>query len=273
MIDFLGSTHDFYEGKYFNEVHYRPHGRGLGRLPLWLIRSGHIWAVRREVEADGVVVELGCAAGVRWFASAYRMIGLDFSKAALTRAAIDYRLGLCADALRIPLADESVDAVVSASFFEHIAPSDKPLLLAELMRILRPGGKIVFEHDVETANPMIASYRKSDPALYNRLFLEGDGHTGYEPHATNDAHFRAAGFNLLWSQTIERLPLQSTDVYAKLGQWPGRRGRLSSFAARMSRGVMAKPWQALIRIADVSIGRLAPSSWGRIAITVAQKPR
>jgi SAM-dependent methyltransferase len=271
VVDFRDQAHDFYEGKYTNEVVYNPHGR-LRELPLWIVRSGYIWAVRRHVARGSTVVELGCAAGVRWFGSNYRMIGLDFSKEALAQATADYELGLAADALAIPLADASVDAVVSASFFEHIAPGDKGRLVAELKRVLRPGGTIVFEHDVETNNPLIATFRAQDPARYDRLFLEGDAHIGYERHAANDRYFTDAGFDLVWSNTVERLPLQPNDVYAKLATGGGIAGQLARIGDWLSRGIRSKPWLALVRLGDVTIGRLAPTDWGRIAITVARKP-
>jgi SAM-dependent methyltransferase len=270
-VDFLKADHEFYESKYCNEIRINPPPGLLRELPLWLLVHGYVWAVRKFVKPGSVVVELGCAGGIRWFGARYRMIGLDFSRAGLEIAAQDYRLALRGDALRLPLADASVDAVVSACFFEHIAPNDKPKLLAEVRRVLKPGGRVIFQYDVETANPLIAAYRERAPDLYRREFLDNDGHIGYQPLAENDRIFRAAGLSLLRSVALERLPLQADSVWGKLGKWPGRRGRVAARMSRLLGGRMTRPNIAFLRIVDETVGRLAPSRWGRIALTVAQK--
>ncbi len=47
-----------------------------------------------------------------------------------------------ADLARLPVADSSVDLVMSRSVFEHL--TDPAAVYAELARVLRPGGKVVF---------------------------------------------------------------------------------------------------------------------------------
>jgi ubiquinone/menaquinone biosynthesis C-methylase UbiE len=47
-------------------------------------------------------------------------------------------------AARVPLADNSVDAVVSNYCFHHLRDDDKARALSETMRVLRPGGRLVF---------------------------------------------------------------------------------------------------------------------------------
>lgn len=75
-------------------------------------------------------------------------IGVDFARNMLTIAdrrftpASSGQLLLCqGDALRIPLADESVDAVTIGFGIRNIA--DKPAAFAEILRILKPGGQLV----------------------------------------------------------------------------------------------------------------------------------
>ena len=61
----------FYEGAYENTVSYLPRSEALwSAWPLWLINSGFIWSVRRNVDSGATVVELGCAGGVRYLAAA-----------------------------------------------------------------------------------------------------------------------------------------------------------------------------------------------------------
>lgn len=270
-LNFLDQDHDFYEDRYCNEIRLNPKPGFISELPLWLLVHGYVWAVRKHVPAGSTVVELGCAAGIRWFGTRYRMIGVDFSRSGLEIAKADYRLCLRGDALRLPLKDGSVDAVVSACFFEHIAPEDKPVLLREVHRVLKPGGKVIFQYDVETGNPLIAWYRDSRPDLYKAEFLDNDGHIGYQPLKDNDAIFRGAGFTLLHSVALERLPLQAASVWGKFGKWPGKRGRFAAGLSKLFGGAMIRPNIALLRITDETIGRLLPSRWGRVALTVAQK--
>jgi len=48
------------------------------------------------------------------------------------------------NATHLPLADSSVDVVVSNYCFHHLRDADKDRALAEIRRVLRPGGRLVF---------------------------------------------------------------------------------------------------------------------------------
>lgn len=119
----------------------------LGRDAAWRRRA----VAAANVRATDVVLDVACGTGdmLRAFAAAEprpaRLIGLDFARGML--AGGDYR-GLPAplsllrgDALRAPLKDGSVD-VVSCAFgvrnFQHLDRG-----LAEMSRVLRPGGRVV----------------------------------------------------------------------------------------------------------------------------------
>lgn len=52
-------------------------------------------------------------------------------------------IDIVADGTRLPVADESVDAVVSSSVLEHVPPSDVGALVLEAGRVLRPGGHLL----------------------------------------------------------------------------------------------------------------------------------
>jgi SAM-dependent methyltransferase len=65
------------------------------------------------------------------------VIGLDVSEAVLSNPAVDEAHVIGADG-RLPLADASVDLIVSDHTFEHI--SNPALFEAEIYRILKPGG-------------------------------------------------------------------------------------------------------------------------------------
>jgi SAM-dependent methyltransferase len=90
--------------------------------------------LRRELlDVQGVVLDLG--AGLRPFADLIpgRTIALDH------RARPD--IDLIGDAHRLPFGDATVDAIVCTEVFEHLI--DPPAAARELIRILKPGGRLV----------------------------------------------------------------------------------------------------------------------------------
>lgn len=270
---FLEVPDSFYEGKYNNRIQYLPRGDGYwATLPMRIVSHGYPVTVAAEVPAGGNVVEIGCAAGVAWFGRRYRMIGLDLSQTALELASQDYTLVLQADGTRMPLADASVDAVISSCLFEHLTVVQKQALLAECMRVLKPGGKVVFLYDLWTDNPVIAHYRKVDPDLYQRMFLDDDGHLGYAGIDENRAHFRGAGLRITREIFHERTPALSNSVWKKFSNWPGWLGRIGRAGAALTQGRFWLPMQALVSLTDATLGRLFPQRFARGMITVAQKP-
>lgn len=101
------------------------------------------------------VLDLGTGTGALARALARRLpeariVGADFSRGMLGMArtlseepGLDGRLEwLEADAAALPLADASVDAVVS-SFVLQLVPDRRPVY-AEIRRVLRPGGRLAF---------------------------------------------------------------------------------------------------------------------------------
>lgn len=268
----LDHTDDFYEGAYENQTHFLPRSEKPWHVwPLWLINGGYVWAVRRFVPLDATVVELGCAGGVRYFGQRYHMVGCDLSLSSLKKTK-SYEKRVQADAaVCIPLPDNSIDAVVSSYFWEHIPPSVKPNILKECQRILRPGGKIVFLYDVETENPLIRRYKYNNRPLYNKLFIEGDGHFGYQLPEDNRALFEEAGFFVIEHRGNEKTWLQSPSAYTKLAQFgtPGK--RLLVWAARLGQKPFFYPYTALMRLIDTLICPWLPMDWARIDLIVCEK--
>lgn len=270
---FMKNPDDFYEGKFNNRVRYLPRNDGfLATLPLRIVMQRYPTTVAAEVAEGGTVVEIGCAGGITWFGRRYRMIGVDLSQTALELAAEDYELVLQCDGTRMALADESADAVISSCFFEHMTIDQKLALLADCSRVLKPGGKIVFLYDLWTDNPLIANYRDRDPAHYQRLFLDGDGHVGYESVDENRKHFEQTGLRIEREIFHERTPVLSNSVWNKLSEWPDWRGIVGRMGAVLTSGPLRLPSQAFLLATDATFGRLLPQRYARGMITVASKP-
>lgn len=106
--------------------------------------------------AEGSVVDLGCGAGPALAAFARRhpeaqLIGFDRAVESLAKARDRLRKhGGCVKLMsadlreKLPLADASVDAVVSSNLLECLP--EPALLLREVHRVLRPGGRVVLSH-------------------------------------------------------------------------------------------------------------------------------
>lgn len=97
-----------------------------------------------------VLLDVGCGPGaqhLRLRQQQMRLVGLDLSIGMLREACGQARraglaVRLCrADATRIPLADASVDRVMANHMLYHVPEPQRAL--AEMRRVLRPGGRIV----------------------------------------------------------------------------------------------------------------------------------
>ncbi len=143
------------------------------------------------------VVDLGCGAGIDLLLAAEkvrpegRVIGVDMTDEMIARAReniaaagltnVEVRKGLIED---LPVESASVDWVVSNCVI-NLAP-DKPLVFAEIARVLKPGGRIsVFDIVVEA----LPDWVRRDKTLYSaciagaiseREYVEGLRKAGLE---------------------------------------------------------------------------------------------
>ena len=86
----------------------------------------------------------------------------------------------------------------------------------EARRILKPKGKLIFLYDVETMNPFIDEYRRSNPHLYKELFIDSDQHFGYHTPLEHRKIFEAEGFKYLDHLGMEKTLFQSASTSEKL---------------------------------------------------------
>jgi arsenite methyltransferase len=129
------------------------------------------------------VLDLGCGTGRDCYILSQlvgpegRVIGVDMTEEQLSVARrhltwhmerfglstpnIEFRLGYMEDLASLGLEEEPVDVVVSNCVF-NLSP-DKPRLFAEVLRVLRPGGELLFS-DV-FADRRVPTHLKDDPAL------------------------------------------------------------------------------------------------------------
>lgn len=79
------------------------------------------------------------------------MVHTAATKAVRTRSSARY---IVANAQDLPLPTASADAIVTSLMMHHLPPADRATALEELLRVLRPGGRIVVIDYVPPRGPL-----------------------------------------------------------------------------------------------------------------------
>jgi 2-polyprenyl-6-hydroxyphenyl methylase/3-demethylubiquinone-9 3-methyltransferase len=117
--------------------------RGAFAALHWLAgtRAGLIPAPER---AEAILVDIGCGGGLMGgHVVGYRHVGVDISASALRVASRRGLVPIQADARVLPLKERIADVVIAGEVFEHV--SDLEVVIAEIARVLRPGGVLIFD--------------------------------------------------------------------------------------------------------------------------------
>jgi 2-polyprenyl-6-hydroxyphenyl methylase/3-demethylubiquinone-9 3-methyltransferase len=117
--------------------------RGSFAALHWLARS-RADLIPAPARRGLTLVDLGCGGGLlATHVDAYRHVGVDLSARSLRHAVRHGVVPLRADAAALPLRDGVADVLVAGELFEHVA--DLPTVIAEIARVLRPDGVLVFD--------------------------------------------------------------------------------------------------------------------------------
>lgn len=190
------------------------HHNGLrGPFNSWILRLFEGYFDRRLSETkdelfadvDGVVVEIGPGNGSPTFvryAPGTTVHAIEPNAAfhqRLREAADDHDVDLVlhpVGAERIPLPDDSVDTVVSSWVLCTVA--DQALVLEEIRRVLRPGGRLVFlEHVAAPEGGWVRRVQHLAHRPWRWLF------EGCHTHRDTEAAIRAAGFSTVDARPVE----------------------------------------------------------------------
>ena len=144
-----------------------------------------------NVRRGSSVLDLGCGEGMLALLKRkdVYLAGVDFSPELVSLARRNgYDVASVAEVNRLPFATASFDYVVSLDVLGHIPFDEKDALLAEVRRVLKPGG--VTMHGVESLNRELHGDYASMSEERLAHFIGIDGHIGLEVDEEIAARFR-----------------------------------------------------------------------------------
>ncbi|HEY3026338.1 MAG TPA: class I SAM-dependent methyltransferase, partial [Pyrinomonadaceae bacterium] len=193
----IADVAEFYRTKFVSdEVLNARYFRALDRFDIRFART--MW-VYDNVRAGATVLELGCGAGMLALLKrkGVALTGVDLSnECALAARRNGYDSTSAAELSRLPFADASFDYVVSLDVLGHVAADEKDAVLAEVRRVLRPGG--VTMHGIECTDRAAQKSYDEMSADELRRFIEIDGHVGLEEEQEHAERFRKFFPHVAW---------------------------------------------------------------------------
>jgi arsenite methyltransferase len=177
------------------------------------------------------VLDVGCGPG---FTSAELLTEVGPDGAVVAVDSSPQMLGLAAgrcagaellegEATALPVADASVDAAICVQVLEYVP--DVAARLAELLRVLRPGGRVVL-WDIDWAT---VSWHSADPERMRRVLAAWDEHLAHPSlPLTLAATMRSVGFA---DVRMEAHPFAATGAFDPQTYGAGVAGLIARFAA------------------------------------------
>lgn len=113
--------------------------------------QGVVWARTHddwfEIGDGDRVLDVGSGSGKSASSLGINAIASDFSMAALRllRDALPAVAPVCCDAAHLPFRDACFDLVRASFIFGHLDSSERESAIGEVMRVLRPGGRVAVE--------------------------------------------------------------------------------------------------------------------------------
>lgn len=127
----------------YSVIHGNTHARlspNWSYTPIYINKMEEIETIIKAVHPQGgKILDAGCAEGVqvaKYREMGYDIIGLD--------AGYDNDLVVKGSLLEMPFDDNTFDTMMCLDVLEHLNYSEQPQAMAELYRVLKPGGTLVF---------------------------------------------------------------------------------------------------------------------------------
>jgi 2-polyprenyl-3-methyl-5-hydroxy-6-metoxy-1,4-benzoquinol methylase len=173
--------------------------------PTYLQKMMLVDRVVAELPMDGRILDAGCGEGTlvdKYRAQGREIYGLDLN--------YNSSIVLSGTLTQIPFCDNAFDLVLLLDVFEHIAFAEQPIVLNELKRILRPGGRLM------ASIPNLAHWNSRVRLLFfgelDRTDIETN-HVGERPYAENRRCLKDAGFEV---QSCSGITLTVPFIYRRV---------------------------------------------------------
>jgi cyclopropane fatty-acyl-phospholipid synthase-like methyltransferase len=212
-VDLYDGEYGNYESDVYQQVRIETYGVDFGQTSWVTTEESTQIPSLLEITANSSVLEIGCGSGVYALHIAQTtgcsITGLDINALGIQNAnQLASHLGLgqqaqfevCDVSKPLPFADETFDAIFSNDVLCHIP--GRPALLAEMYRVLKPGGRMLFSdalviggvisHDEIATRSSIGYYLFSPPGENERFILEA-GFTDLKVRDTTEHAARTAG--------------------------------------------------------------------------------
>jgi SAM-dependent methyltransferase len=260
---------EFYEGKW---IRTNTSARSLKNIIVKKERF-FLRALRGQ---SGALLDLGCGGGWRFFRRFQPIVGLDISFTSLQNARQIYTLATQGAVTRLPFADNAFDFVASLDVLGHIPFEYKDALLAEIHRVLKPGGTTLHYIETRSTDPL-SRFSRSQPHLHQRYFIDPEGHIGTESPADTFQRFRRAGFH-----PVAEMPVYKGFIYVErfLQYFDNEFKEHSALIRAMSaalrpigqRKTLSLAANLFITLCFELFDPLLPDAWAGGALVAYQKP-
>lgn len=201
----FGEEDSFYEGKFVCSKDLAPDpGYGVKSLAKKINYYLNIGAYEARFLTKSLaiitngsrqfnILDYGCGGGTSTLANFGNVVGVDLSLGSLMQARTLYDQVYQIDGEHLPFPEGSFDIAFSSHVFGHIPLNQKPKVIGELFRILRPGGYLISSIECDSEN-IVYQRAKKYPGLFSKCYIEPHGHYGLELPEGNFRRFREAGF-------------------------------------------------------------------------------
>lgn len=196
IVDHYGASYGSFSSDLLEEIRRQSYGQDIGQNS-WLTaeeQDGFIDSL--ELDADSHLLDIACGSGGPTLRIAERMgcavSGIDLHEVAIyeARAAAESRglgdrasfeLGDASPPL--PFGDATFDALICIDAINHLP--DRPAVLNEWARVLRPHGRLVFTDPIVVTGPLTDEEMRIRSSIGFFLFVPSD----YNEHLLPDCGF------------------------------------------------------------------------------------
>jgi hypothetical protein len=168
-----------------------------------------------------------------------------------------------------------LDAAVSSFVLEHLGDHAATTSLAELNRVLKPGGILISLCDLECDHPFLGWLRRSYPKGYREAFIETPGHVGLRRQEEWARLLDRSGFGIVRWTLESRNPLLDHCPWCQLaagGEFPSAVRFIGRIAYRISKYPPAAiAWGLSATLLDDLSRPFLPRSWAYRLLFVGRK--